>query len=98
MDVQHARQLCECPVEQQRLLYRYSLAELDDLLNEGQNEIAADSKVGDLAAECERSKRSLRRGAPSLRQSVCKKVWSVGFVPRRGDSMWFLWRSVYSTM
>lgn len=30
--LQHARQLCECPTDQQRLLYRHSLAELDDLL------------------------------------------------------------------
>ena len=86
VDVQHARQLCECPVDQQRLLYRYSLAELDDLLRE--EETAVDSKVGDLAAESEPTKRSLRRGAPSLSQSVSKKVWSVCFVLRCGDGMW----------
>lgn len=79
--MQHARQLCECPVEEQRLLYRHSLAELDDLLFE-EKESAVDSKVGDFAAESEPTKRSLRRGAPSLTQSVSKKVWSVCFVLR----------------
>ncbi|XP_073385841.1 lysine-specific demethylase JMJ17 isoform X3 [Physcomitrium patens] len=41
--LQHARQLCECPAEQQMLLYRHSLAELDDLLVE--KESAVDIKV-----------------------------------------------------
>lgn len=93
MDVQHARQLCECPVDQQRLLYRYSLAELDDLLSmfeEKEKEIAVDPKVGDLAAESGPTKRSLRRGVPSLSQSVSKKVWSVCFVLRCGGSVWLL--------
>ncbi|KAG0563907.1 hypothetical protein KC19_8G068600 [Ceratodon purpureus] len=49
--LQHARQLCECPVEQQRLLYRYSLAELEDLVHvfegrEKEKEVAeGESKV-----------------------------------------------------
>ena len=29
--MQHCEQLCECNKDQQQLLYRYSLAELDDL-------------------------------------------------------------------
>lgn len=29
--LQHSEQLCECSKDQQQLLYRYSLAELDDL-------------------------------------------------------------------
>lgn len=85
--LQHARQLCECPVNQQRLLYRHSLAELDDLLFE-EKDGAVDSKVGDLAAESEPTKRSLRRGAPSLTQSVSKKVWSVCFVLQCPNSVW----------
>ena len=42
--LQHAQQLCECPTVQQRLLYRHSLAELDDLLCK-EKENTADSKV-----------------------------------------------------
>ena len=47
MALQHARQLCECPTDQQRLLYRHSLAELDDLLCE-EKENTVDSKVREI--------------------------------------------------
>ena len=78
--LQHARQLCECPVEEQRLLYRYSLAELEDLVKaveeKESGDAGGDCKVGDVGAEGEATKRSVRRGGPSVRQSACKKVWS----------------------
>ena len=45
--LQHARQLCECPTDQQRLLYRHSLAELDDLLCK-EKENTVDSKVREI--------------------------------------------------
>jgi hypothetical protein len=71
--------LCECSTDQQRLLYRYSLAELDNLLFK-KDANPEDTKVGVLVEESMPTKRTLRRGAPSLNQSMFKKVWS-GFFP-----------------
>ncbi|KAG6545509.1 hypothetical protein Mapa_013111 [Marchantia paleacea] len=74
--LQHARQLCECSADQQCLQYRFSLAELDDLLSH-EDQSSEDSKVGDLAAVPSITKRRLRRGqygASSLTSPLMKKV------------------------
>ncbi|KAL2610474.1 hypothetical protein R1flu_029047 [Riccia fluitans] len=74
--LQHARQLCECNADQQCLHYRFSLAELDDLVSHEDQE-SEDAKVGELAAVPSSNKRRLRRGqygASSLNSPLMKKV------------------------
>ncbi|CAM6090958.1 unnamed protein product [Calypogeia fissa] len=74
--LQHARQLCECSADQQSLVYRFTMAELEDLLgNEDQS--YENCKLGDQAAGPGNNRRRLRRGqsgSSSLASPLTKKV------------------------
>lgn len=68
--LQHSEQLCECSMEQHQLLYRYSLAELDNLQLEIQRTVNADPS---LSSESFRGKQR-RRCRQSESTMVMKKV------------------------
>lgn len=67
--MQHSEQLCECGKDQQQLLYRYSLAELDDLQLQLQTECPESS----IDASCE------LKGKP---KKGCKQLNAVGLVKK----------------
>ncbi|KAJ7563072.1 hypothetical protein O6H91_03G095700 [Diphasiastrum complanatum] len=71
--LQHARQLCECSADKQQLLYRYSIAELEDLLKL-ENEVLEDCKSEDVSSDC-------RNHRPRIYEEQC------GVRPLNTDAM-----------
>eukprot|EP01018_Ginkgo_biloba_P033354 Gb_26073 [translate_table: standard] len=71
--VQHAERLCECNPDQQCLLYRYTMAELDDLLLMGDQRSA--DQDGEVKDSRVRSRRiSTQKSTPLQTKSLVKKV------------------------